>query len=142
MRSIAFGTGLALMSVLAAPRVRGADVFGIKPDPRAVESGLYIGPVAPVARDAVAFTVTEPSGVARRRHPVRGAVPIYRGALKDPKSIRLIEGGREIPVQGIATGLWPEGTVKFLCLDFLTDLKAGFRHRARDEHRPRGVRGS
>ncbi|HUV38918.1 MAG TPA: hypothetical protein VMY39_04860, partial [Planctomycetota bacterium] len=99
---------------------------GIMPDERAVDSGLFIRVRQPVAKARVPFTVTEPSGVARKRCPVRGAIPIYRGELKDPTKIRLVDdAGGEIPVQGLATSVWPEGTVKFLCIDFLTDLDAG-----------------
>jgi len=116
------GTPVAYAPVAKVPVTAG----GITPDPRAVQSGLFIPVRDPVAKAAVPFTVTEPSGVARTRCPVRGAIPIYRGELKDPKNIRLLdEAGREIPVQALATSVWPEGTVKFLCIDFLTDLKAG-----------------
>ncbi|HUT36041.1 MAG TPA: hypothetical protein VNE39_21315 [Planctomycetota bacterium] len=94
-----------------------------KPDPRAVQSGLYIAPRPLATKAQVAFTVTEPSGVARKRWPVRGALPLFRGELKDPNAIRLLDAaGKEIPVQGLATAFWPEKTIRFLCLDFLTDL--------------------
>ncbi|MBM4042908.1 MAG: hypothetical protein FJ290_30835 [Planctomycetes bacterium] len=94
-----------------------------QPDKRAVESGLYIAPRPLATKAQVAFTVTEPSGVARRRWPVRGAIPLFRGELRDPNAIRLLNAaGKEIPVQGLATAFWPEKTIRFLCLDFLTDL--------------------
>lgn len=127
MRATGSIVGVMLLSGLFARAAWAAagGLLGIKPDPRAVESGLYIQPVKPASRAVVTFTVTEPSGVARKRCPVRGAVPLYRGELKDPRKIRLIEAGREIPVQGMATALWPEGTLKFLCLDFLVDLAPG-----------------
>lgn len=97
-----------------------------EPDPRAVECGLYIQPRPAVQKGTVTFTVTEPSKVARKRCPVRGSIPMFRGELKDPKQIRLLDAnGKAIPVQGMATAVWPEGTVKFLCLDFLTDLAPG-----------------
>ncbi|MHC4716084.1 MAG: exo-rhamnogalacturonan lyase family protein [Planctomycetota bacterium] len=115
--------------VICTPLAGGASAQepgAAQPDPRAAASGLYIQPVAPARRAALEFTVAEPSGVARRRSPVRGALPMRRGELGDPKRIRLADDrGRNVPVQGFATAFWPEGTVKFLCVDFLTDLAAG-----------------
>ncbi len=94
-----------------------------QPDKRAVESGLYIAPRPLATKAQVAFTVTEPSGVARKRWPVRGAIPLFRGELRDPNAIRLLDAaGKETPVQGLATAFWPEKTIRFLCLDFVTDL--------------------
>ena len=101
----------------------GKGVLGITPDPRAVASGLYIMPRPAVKKATVKFTVTEPSGVARKNYPVRGSIPMFRGELPSAKTIRLIDDrGRQIPVQGLTTSVWPEGTVKFLCLDFLIDI--------------------
>ncbi|MCX7806649.1 MAG: hypothetical protein N3A38_15905, partial [Planctomycetota bacterium] len=98
----------------------------IAPDERAVRSGLYIAPRQPAKNARVEFTVTEPSGIARRSWPVRGGLPIFRGELADPKAIRLLDGeGREVPVHGKITAFWPEKTAKFLCVDFLTDIGAG-----------------
>jgi hypothetical protein len=94
-----------------------------QPDARAVRSGLYIAPRPPARRERVAFTVTEPSGVARKDWPVRGAIPLYRGELGDASQIRLLgDAGQEIPVQGKATAYWPEKTIRFLCIDFVTSL--------------------
>lgn len=94
-----------------------------QPDKRAVESGLYVAPRPPATKAQVAFTVTEPSGVARKNWPVRGTLPLFRGELRDPNAIRLLDAtGKEVPVQGLATAFWPEKTIRFLCLDFLTDL--------------------
>jgi len=121
MRGAAAGA-LVLLTVVTA---RAGETLGIEPDPRAVESGVYIRPAAPATRSSVAFTVSGPSGVARKRWPVRGSLPFYRGELASAKTIRLVGGGHELPVQGLVTGVWPEGTVKFLCLDFLVDLAPG-----------------
>jgi hypothetical protein len=96
-----------------------------KPDERALNSGLYIQPRAPAKREKVEFSVIEPSGVARKNHPVRGSLPLYRGELADVKKVRLLNSaGKEIPVQALATGFWPEKTARFLCIDFMTDLTA------------------
>ena len=114
---------LWLMLTMAAEGGEWPSVVTWQPDKRAVDSGLYIAP-QPLARKAqVAFTVTEPSGVPRKRWPVRGAIPMFRGELRDPNAIRLLDAaGKEVPVQGLATAFWPERSIRFLCLDFLTDL--------------------
>ncbi|MCK6472699.1 MAG: hypothetical protein L6R28_13225 [Planctomycetes bacterium] len=97
-----------------------------KPDPRAVDSGLYIKPRAEAKKATVAFTVTEPSGVARPNWPVRGGLPLFRGELSDPSKIRLLDAaGKELPVQACITAYWPEKTAKFLCIDFLDSFKPG-----------------
>ena len=97
-----------------------------KPDPRAVKSGLYVVPKPPAGKATVSFKVIEPSGAARMSWPVRGSIPLFRGELKDPSLIRLKDSsGKQIPVQGRATAFWPEKTVRFLCIDFVTDIKAG-----------------
>ncbi|MCK6470728.1 MAG: hypothetical protein L6R28_03175 [Planctomycetes bacterium] len=117
----------AVLLLWAAPRAsagEGAGTITWKPDPRAVESGLYIQPQPAAKKATLAFTVQEPSGVARKRWPVRGGLPLFRGELSDASKIRLRDAaGKEVPVQGKATAYWPERTIRFLCLDFLVDLK-------------------
>ena len=41
---------LSVVAVSCAARAAGGGALGIKPDPRAVECGLYIQPVAPARR--------------------------------------------------------------------------------------------
>ncbi|MBN4074062.1 hypothetical protein JYT61_00715, partial [bacterium AH-315-E10] len=102
-----------------------ATAWGITPDKRAVESGIFIRPVSLATKSVITFTVTEPSGISRTNHPVRGSIPFYRGEIGKSTNIRLFNAsGRQVPVQGMATAYWPEGTYKFLCLDFLTGLNA------------------
>ncbi len=96
------------------------------PSPEARRSPLYIAPVPVAKRERLTFTVTEHEGVNRQQAPVRGGLPFRRGELDDPTRIRLLDAsGRERPVQSLVTSYWPEGTVRWLCLDFLTDMAAG-----------------
>ncbi|ETW94322.1 MAG: hypothetical protein ETSY1_35425 [Candidatus Entotheonella factor] len=96
------------------------------PSAEARRSPLYIAPVPAAAHERVTFTITEREGVNRQLAPVRGGLPFRRGELTDPSHIRLLDAqGRERPVQGLATSYWPEGTVRWLCIDFTTDIKAG-----------------
>ena len=77
-----------------------------------------------VSRRALALMVDEPTGTDRRGVPVVGSVPVPRGELKTPASVRLLDGsGREVPCQARALALWPEGTVKWLNLVCVADVK-------------------
>jgi len=77
-------------------------------------------------RAALAFSVSEPSGLKRLKWPVRGGIPFARGVLRDAGKVRLIdEHGRPVPVQTKVLATWPEGDVKWLLVEFLTDIDAG-----------------
>jgi PcRGLX-like protein C-terminal alpha/alpha toroid domain/PcRGLX-like protein central beta sandwich domain/Carbohydrate family 9 binding domain-like/PcRGLX-like N-terminal RIFT barrel domain len=78
-------------------------------------------PVQPLASKArVPFTVSEAKGVSHIARPVSGALPLARGVLQDPRRVRLMDAeGKPVPVQTRVTGYWPEGTVKWLLLDFI-----------------------
>lgn len=53
-----------------------------------------------------------------RALPVTGGVPLARGALKDPRAVRLSGGGRDVPCQVEVLAWWPDRSVKWLLLDF------------------------
>ena len=58
-------------------------------------------------------------GASRPRpFPVTGGVPLAKGALKDPRAARLVAHGRAVPLQTEALARWPDGSVKWLLLDF------------------------
>jgi|GEM_PF-2521102 len=97
----------------------------INVDPRTVDSQVYIRARQPTPRSRLAFTITEPSQVIRKRYPVRGALPFHRGELTDARSIKLFDDkSAEVTVQARPTAFWPEGSIKFLCLDFQITLGA------------------
>ena len=54
----------------------------------------------------VKLTLTERGGIERIDEPVTCGVPIPKGQLRDVKRARLMQGGREIPAQFRAVGLW------------------------------------
>jgi len=73
-------------------------------------------------------TVTDHGNAAREAFPVSGAVPFPRGALKvaDLPRLSLIgSAGNEVPVQFRVNGRWPDGSVRWLHLDFQTTQPAG-----------------
>lgn len=60
----------------------------------------------------------------RMREPVRLGVPLPRGILSDPSSLRLVDSlGESLPVWGRALSLWPDRSVKWLVVDFVADVR-------------------
>lgn len=72
----------------------------------------------------VPLTVTAREGAATAAAPVTSGVPFAEGALTDPSRVRLLRGGAEVPLQVLRTASWPDGSVRWLLLDFQTDLPA------------------
>lgn len=78
--------------------------------------------------DSTKIHVEEPSGVARRGWPVTSGVPFARGSLKDARAVALFSSdGKEVPLQTEVLARWPDGSVRWLLLDFQVDLAAGER---------------
>jgi hypothetical protein len=69
--------------------------------------------------------------------PVTAGVPFPRGALAGAGAVRLCDAeGREVPVQALPLARWPDGSVRWLLLDFL--LPAGPAGRTAWSLRPAG----
>ncbi|NRA37827.1 MAG: hypothetical protein HRU15_06785, partial [Planctomycetes bacterium] len=98
---------VATVAVLAPQSLTAADALGI--------------PVLPEAKKAsLQFTLKEAQGVEGIDRAISGGIPFARGVLKDPQRVRLVTAsGKTIPLQTRITGYWPEGTVKWLLLDFI-----------------------
>lgn len=74
----------------------------------------------------VPLAISEPSGRARTTWPVTSGVPISRGAIFDPATTALFTpGGHELPLQTEILSRWPDGSARWLLLDFQVDLAAG-----------------
>lgn len=81
--------------------------------------------VAAVEATAVRLTVAEPSGVARSSWPVTSGVPLGRGVMRDGAQTALFSGdGLQVPLQSEVLSRWPDGSVRWLLLDFSIDLAA------------------
>jgi len=81
--------------------------------------------VAP-GRYRIPLNMEEAAGVDRRGEPVRCGVPVPRGVLRDAAAVRLTDSsGAERLVQVEPGGFWPDGSYKWILLDFAADLKAG-----------------
>ncbi|MFC1712380.1 hypothetical protein ACFL6S_01860 [Candidatus Poribacteria bacterium] len=74
--------------------------------------------------DSISLVVKEPSGIERRSWPVTSGVPLPEGALEDSARVRLSSEGEELPLQTEVLTRWPDGSVRWLLLDFQLDLAA------------------
>ena len=73
----------------------------------------------------VRLTVAEPSGVARFSWPVTSGIPLGRGALRDAGRVALFDGqGKPLPLQTEVLTRWPDGSIRWLLLDFPIALRA------------------
>lgn len=71
------------------------------------------------------LTVEEPAGVERQQWPVTSGIPLALGTLGDDQAAALFdEGGKEIPLQTEPLARWPDGSIRWLLLDFQIDLAA------------------
>lgn len=96
-------------------------------------TAIVLGAVGPVDL-AVASPGAEPvlrvresAGAALRGWPVWAGVPLPRGRLHEAAAAQLHEvggpaEGAQVPVQGRVLGRWPDGSIRWLGLDWQTDL--------------------
>jgi len=75
---------------------------------------------------AVPLALEESAGVARHAWPASASVPLPRGRVQSPDKLWLAApGGRAAPLQARALERWPDGSVRWLLLDFLADVPPG-----------------
>ena len=73
----------------------------------------------------VKLTVEEPSGVQRTAWPVSSGIPMAQGELKDDGAAALFDvQGDQVPLQTEVLARWPDGSIRWLLVDFQTDLAA------------------
>ena len=82
-------------------------------------------PITAIFAAEVRLTVEEPAGVERQQWPVSSGIPLAQGALRDDQAAALFDAaGREVPLQTETLARWPDGSVRWLLLDFQIDLAA------------------
>ncbi|HPD14303.1 MAG TPA: hypothetical protein PLE19_05105 [Planctomycetota bacterium] len=75
--------------------------------------------------DEVTLWVDEPNGANHDALPVTRGIPLRRGALKDAAKVALLdERSQPIPCVAKPTAFWPDGSLKWLALDFQPRLEA------------------
>lgn len=86
---------------------------------------LFCAAILHASAPDVVLTVDEPSGVARAGWPITSGVPFAQGALADAKRVTLQGAdGRGVPLQADVLARWPDGSVRWLLVDFQVDLAA------------------
>ncbi|MCG3179050.1 MAG: hypothetical protein BIFFINMI_01381 [Phycisphaerae bacterium] len=77
----------------------------------------------PAAAD-VKLTVAETAGVDRTAEPVTTGVPLAKGIVKDLAGLAITRGGKAVPAQFRAISNWPDGSIRWVLVDFQADVKA------------------
>ncbi len=73
-------------------------------------------------KESIPLEIPNANAFAVESWPVCAGVPMPRGHLGDAKWVRLVSGNKEVPVQVQTTACWPDGTVKWLLLNFTADV--------------------
>lgn len=72
----------------------------------------------------LSFSLTEHDGIGRKSFPVTGGVPLPQGQLREPARLVLRDAaGARLPLQAEITARWPDGSARWVLLDFQTDLE-------------------
>jgi hypothetical protein len=91
-----------------------------------VPAGVCLAVPAAFPADGVAVSVRESDGLARRGGHVTSGVPLPLGALKDPAALALVgPSGGAVPCDFSVLSRWPDGSAKWVLLDFQSDCPAG-----------------
>jgi len=75
--------------------------------------------VAPAEAGETVLKIHPQGAPLKGTWPITGGVPFKAGDLKDPSAVRLLApDGQEAPLQVRQTARWPDGSVKWVLLDF------------------------
>jgi len=94
---------------------------------------------------AVPLVVQETAGVERHAWPASASVPLPRGRVRTPEALWIGADERHpARMQARALERWPDGSVRWLLVDFLADVPAGehVTYTLRDGKAPRAVPGT
>ncbi len=105
---------------------------------RLVIAGAVLSWTVQAGELSVKLTVREPAGVARKSAPACGGIPLPRGKFKKGQDFAVFDGGREIPAQVLPLVVDEKGFLRWVLVDFQTDLAAG----ARKEFALKAVKGT
>lgn len=94
------------------------------PEPTLTNTARQPGKAPALAKTAIQVSLLEDSGVDRTQTPISFGFPCPEGGVFDLGNLRVLDGGKEVPAQFTATAFWPDGSLKWVLIDLLTDLKA------------------
>ncbi|MFC2076610.1 hypothetical protein ACFLT7_05960 [candidate division KSB1 bacterium] len=73
----------------------------------------------------IPINIDEPTGKNRSEWAVRGGIPFPEGELRSTDNLRLLNPkGQAIPLQRSKLAVWPDGSLKWVLLNFDADLKS------------------
>jgi hypothetical protein len=72
----------------------------------------------------IPLTITNREAVAKDGEPITTGVPFAEGVLRNTALVRLMSGSTEVPAQYLPTAHWPDGSIRWLLLDFQMNLSA------------------
>jgi hypothetical protein len=72
----------------------------------------------------VSLTVTNRETSAKTAEPITSGIPFAEGVLTDNTKVKLSRGNNQIPTQARTLATWPDGSIRWLLLDFQVDLPA------------------
>jgi hypothetical protein len=94
------------------PSEQGRNSPGQRPEPSWLTDGLPL--------------LIECAGGCRTAQPLTAGIPVPKGSLNDPVTLCLLDaGGRPVPSQTEVLARWPDGSVKWLLLDFVAPSLSG-----------------
>jgi hypothetical protein len=99
-------------------------------------------PAGKVREAALPLAMTNPYDFALPAWPVTQGLPFPQGALVSADQLKLLDAaGREVPLQATVLCYWPDYSIKWVLLDFQTDLAAKETARFRLEYGTSSARG-
>lgn len=123
----------AVLTGLDPDREYSARAVGIRPDGTTYATAPFLfrpratpPPASAAAAERLPVTVKNPHPFPVRAHLVTNGFPFPQGAIAHSGQVRLLANGQEIPAQIKTTAWWPDQSVKWILVSFLTgDIAAG-----------------
>ena len=89
-------------------------------------SAVLLGLSVPASALEIPLTVTEPAGVARQGEPISGGIPLPPGKVAKGQAFAVrTADGRELACQTLPLVVDPDGSLRWVLVDFQDDLAAG-----------------
>ncbi len=82
-------------------------------------ASVVLAATALSAAERVDLTIDMGAVTPAAMHPVRSGIPIAQGKVKHGEQVRLLRAGSEAELQTRVLATWPDGSVKWVLLDFL-----------------------
>ena len=89
---------------------------------------VFAGETAGDPGDGVLFTVANPGSLARHGEGLTGGIPVPKGFVRSTENLALYgEDGSLLPAQFLAADTYPDGSPRWVLVDFETSLDPGQR---------------